>query len=242
MAREPRRLVLIVSALAVAGLVASCGGGGDEGGGGPTVPASSTTTSTATTTTLPMLPTTSTTAVDPSIEPPIPVADPGPPAGANSVFVLGDSVLVGAASSIPAHLADWLVTYDTQGNRRLAQGIDVLAERRDEIGEAVVIQLGNNYIPGERDGFASQLDEAMGVLADVPRVVWVTVAEVNPGRGEVNEAIRAAAARYPNVLVADWSLEVFLDPGLTWDGLHLTPAGRTRMAELVARTLGPVTP
>lgn len=239
MGREPHRLVLTLAVVAVAGLLASCGAGGDEAAE-PTAPAPSTTSSTAST--LPMLPTTSTTFVDPAVEPPVPVADPGPPPGANSVFVLGDSVLVGGASSIPVRLADWLVTYDAAGNRRLAQGVDVLTERRGEIGEAVVIQLGNNYIPGERDGFRAQLDEAMTVLADVPRVVWVTVAEVNPGRDEVNRVIRDAPSRYGNAFVADWSLELFVDPSLTWDGLHLTPSGRVRMADLIARTLGPVTP
>lgn len=189
---------------------------------------------------LPLVPTTLPVAPDPMVDPPPPVADPNPPAGRNSVFVMGDSVFLGTTAAIPAALPDWLVTYDAVGSRRLAQGIDVLAARRGEIGEAVVIHLGNNYIEGERGGYASQIDEAMAVLVDVPRVVWVTVSEVSPSRVAINQAIRDAAPRWPNLRVAEWAPVIGEHPELSWDGLHLTPTGRREMAAVVAETLGPV--
>lgn len=251
-ARERRRSSvanLFLLTVAVAAILAACGGDlpGPEGAAttaapSSTAPAEPTEPTTTTASTLPLVPTTATTAVDPGIDPPIPVADPGPPPGRNSVFVMGDSVFLGTASSIPSHLPDWVVTYDAQGNRRLAQGIDVLAARRAEIGEAVVVQLGNNYIDGERGDYASQIDEAMTLIGDVPRVVWVTVAEVSPSRVAINEAIRAAGERYPNMFVADWAATMAAEDGLTWDSIHLTPLGRDRMAELIARGLGPVDP
>lgn len=247
-ARVARDRHLASNLLLIVGLVmaaAACGDGLDVADPVPTSTSSATSTSGPTTTTastLPMLPTTSTTFVDPGVDPPLPVADPGPPPGANSVFVMGDSVFLGTTSSIPIRLSDWVVTYDAEGSRRLAQGIDTLAARRGEIGEAVVIQLGNNYISGERGDYASQIDEAMAVLADVPRVVWVTVSEVSPTRTAINESIRAAADRYPNMWVADWAQVIATEPDLSWDGIHLTPAGRQRMAEVVAVALGPVVP
>jgi lysophospholipase L1-like esterase len=158
------------------------------------------------------------------------------------VFVLGDSVTLGTASTVPIRLSDWLVTYDAEASRRLAQGIDTLAARRGEIGEAVVVQLGNNYIDGERGDYASQIDEAMTVLVDVPRVVWVTVSEVSPSRVVINESIRAAAERHRNMWVADWATVIASEPGMSWDGIHLTPLGRQRMADVVAAALGPVVP
>lgn len=211
-------------------------------------PTTTTTESTTTTTTvreevdsgLPLLPTTTTVPANPPVDPPLPPPVPGPPAGRNSVFVIGDSVFLGTTSSIPQALPEWLVTYDAVGNRRLAQGIDVLALRRGEIGEAVVVHLGNNYIPGERGDYASQIDEAMTVLADVPRVVWVTVSEVSDSRREINAAIHAAAERWPNLRVADWAPIIAANPALAWDGMHLTPEGRRQIAALIAETLGPV--
>ncbi|WP_229022964.1 SGNH/GDSL hydrolase family protein [Actinomarinicola tropica] len=262
--RVGHRLLLLLLAVA---LVAAACGGADAGPNAAsttsttdapattdtvassTTSESTTSTTEATTTTsapeevdsgLPLLPTTTTAPPNPPVDPPLPPPVPGPPPGRNSVFVLGDSVFLGTTSSIPSALPEWLVTYDAVGSRRLAQGIDVLAMRRGEIGEAVVVHLGNNYIEGERGDYASQIDEAMTVLADVPRVVWVTVSEVSDSRRQINVAIRDAAARWPNMRVADWAPVIAAEPGLAWDGMHLTPEGRRRIAELIAQTLGPV--
>jgi hypothetical protein len=189
---------------------------------------------------LPLLPTTTTTFLDRSVDPPTPVADPGGPPGRNSVIVVGDSVFMGTAREIPLAMSHWLVTYDATESRRLAQAVDLFVERRGEIGEAVVIGLGNNYIPGERGDYASQIDEVMSLLWFVPRVVWVTVAEVNTGRDQINASIRDAARRWPNMAVADWAPLVAADPSLSWDGIHLSPEGRRALARLVAEAVGPV--
>lgn len=193
-----------------------------------------------TSSTLPLVPTTSTTVVDRSVDPPAPVADPPGPPGRNSVLVVGDSVLIGTASVIPIELSEWSVTYDAVGSRRLAQAVDLFEQRRDEIGEAVVIHLGNNYIAGERGDYASQIDEVMGSLWWVPRVVWVTLSEVSPTRAQMNVQIHEAAERWPNMRVADWASLIAANPDWSWDGLHLAPEGRRALAELISETLGPV--
>jgi hypothetical protein len=209
-------------------------------------PTTSSSTSTSTTTaastgpTLPLLPTTTTTYLDRSTDPPVPVADPGPPPGRNSVMVVGDSVFLGTARTIPLAMSHWLVTYDAIGSRRLARAVELFERRRNEIGEAVVIHLGNNYIEGERGSYASQIDEVMGLLWFVPRVVWVTVSEVNPGRPEINVAIREAATRWPNMRVAEWAPIIAANPQWSPDGLHLDLDGRRALAALVAETVGPV--
>ncbi|HSL58769.1 MAG TPA: hypothetical protein VK866_13065 [Acidimicrobiales bacterium] len=235
----PVRPALAALAVAVVGVVSLAGCGGDASGGADEAVLVTTTSTTVapTTTVAPLAPTTTLppdTGADP---PPIPAAPTGPPA-ANSAYVIGDSVLLGTTRAIPAALADWVVTYDAEGSRRLAQAVDVLAERRSEIGGAVVVQLGNNYIEGERGDYASQLDEAMAVLADVPRVVWLTVAPVSPTREAINEVIRAAGDRWDNLVVADWGAVIADRPELSWDGLHLTPAGREELAAVVAEALG----
>jgi hypothetical protein len=139
---------------------------------------------------------------------------------------------------MPAALRGWRVTMDTIGSRRLTQAISVLRANRARIGAVVVIQMGNNYIPGEDGSFGSQIDQAMRVLAGVGRVVWVTVAEKWPDRVTINKAIRASASRWPTIRVADWARIIAAHPGYAYDMLHLTPSGRLAMARLVAATVG----
>jgi hypothetical protein len=159
----------------------------------------------------------------------------------NHVFVLGDSVLLGAANEIPAALPGWQVIVDAKVSRFLNQGIEVLQARRAEIGNAgvVVIQQGNNYL-GNEEQFRDEIDQTMAVLAGVPKVIWLTVAEFTQSRVDVNKEILAAAERYPNIVLADWNG--------TWlpnrhafasrDGLHLTRPGARAMAALIASVVG----
>ena len=164
----------------------------------------------------------------------------------NHVFVLGDSVLLGAANEIPAALPGWQVIVDAKVSRFLNQGIEVLQARWAEIGDAgvVVIQQGNNYLGNEQQ-FRDEIDQTMAVLAGVPKVVWLTVAEFTQSRVDVNKEILAAAQRYPNIALVDWNG--------TWlpnrrafvsrDGLHLTRPGARAMAALIASVVGaPPTP
>jgi hypothetical protein len=151
------------------------------------------------------------------------------------VYVLGDSVLLGAKTTLPAALRGWRVMMNCAGSRRLAQGLAVLRARYWRYGDTVVIDLGNNYIPGEHGTFASQIDEAMRILRKVRRVVWVTVAERWRSRVTINRAIRAAALRYPKIRVADWAPLVRSHPWYApGDMLHLSASGRLAIAKLIA--------
>jgi hypothetical protein len=152
--------------------------------------------------------------------------------------VLGDSALISAEGYVRSALNGWVVTYDAVGSRRLPQGIDVLRARRSEIGRVVVIQQGNNYIAAE-GSFASQIDEAMRVLKGTSRVVWLTVAEKYASRVEINKAIRAAAGRWPTIVVGDWARLVAAHPEYAGDQLHLSPAGRAAIARLIDQCVGP---
>lgn len=174
----------------------------------------------------------------PSTPPPPP---PPPPIGGanNRLWVEGDSVLLGTTVTLPAALHGWRVTMDCVGSRRLPQAITVLQANRSRLGAVVVIQMGNNYIAGEDGTFASQIDQAMRVMSAVKRVVWVTVAEKWPSRVMINQAIRAAASRWPTIRVADWAPIIASHPSYADDMLHLTPAGRLAISQLIARTVGP---
>jgi hypothetical protein len=152
------------------------------------------------------------------------------------LYALGDSVLLGVqyGHTLQPRLPGWRITFNCRGSLRLAQAYPYLRARYWRPGDTVVINLGNNYIPGEGGTFASQINRAMWILRAVRRVVWVTVAEKWSSRITINRAIRAAALRYPRIRVADWAPIVRTHPWYMSDGLHLTTSGRRAMAALIA--------
>ena len=130
------------------------------------------------------------------------------------------------------------MTLDAEISRAYVSGVGILAARRQEIGQAVVLQLANNYGRNAR-WWAAQVEEIQRLLRPVPCVVWLTVAEFQADRREVNDVLRAAASRHPSMVLGDWAAMVAADPGLTArDGIHLSTRGATAMAELIAGLVG----
>lgn len=208
-----------------------------------------------------------------SLPPPLPAPSPaiGSP-GSNKLFVLGDSVILGAKTQIPKELLGWDVTFDAKESRFVNNGLDVLKAHKldydrlrglarseleqaykdagkpapkddppasviDVLGRVIVINLCTNYQAG--GGFAKYIDGFMDYLKGADRVVWMTCAEWSPGQVESNAAIKDAAARYPNIVVADWAA-FSPTPGYTYeDNIHLREPGQIEMAKLVAATAGP---
>jgi len=202
----------LVFALVFTLAVAGCGsetGRGPEGVGGGTAVAPTTT-------------------IDPRYEP--------LPPGATTVLVVGDSVILGAEVQVPAALAGWKVTFDAKESRRIQAGIALLKARKGPTPRVVVIHLCTNWAEA---GYAKQIDDTMAELEGVDRVVWVTC---EPWRLEVaaaNADIKAAADRYPNLVVADWAA-LAERPGYSYsDHLHLKTPGAVALAALVAEKVGP---
>ena len=227
--------VAVVAGVGLAALITAISGDDNTTNAASAAPVSQSiaTTTTQPSTTTSTIPTTTTT---------IPTTTTLAPVTANRVFVLGDSVLLGAVKEIPPALPGWQVIVDAKVSRFLNQGTEVMRARRAEIGDGgvVVIQQGNNYL-GSAPQFREHIDQAMAVLAGVPKVVWITVAEFKPSRADVNREILAAAERYPNIVLADWNGLWRTNPrGFTSrDGLHLTRPGAAAFAAMIAQAIGP---
>jgi hypothetical protein len=153
---------------------------------------------------------------------------------AQPVYVIGDSVMLGAQGSVAAALAPVPTIVDAQESRSLLGAVSILQARRAQLGDVVVVALGTN--DGTDTGeFAHRIDLAMGALQGVPHVLWVNQRQFAPGRAEMNAQLAAAVARYPNLSVLDWNAAVDANPGAVGpDGIHLTDTGRATMAALVA--------
>lgn len=110
--------------------------------------------------------------------------------------------------------------------------LDVIRTTGRGLGEVVVINVGYNQ---QAAGYRGQLDKVIRALkrAKVDHVVWVTLLERNDDYRQMNQVIRKAAKRWPQIDVLDWAR---LSPGHPWfwdDGLHLNYDGAIALARLV---------
>ena len=164
------------------------------------------------------------------------VAGAGVPAqvGPRPVYVVGDSVMLGAEAAVVAALAPVPVTVDAQQSRSLLGAVSLLQQHRPEMGDVVVVALGTNDGTDPTE-FARRVDLVMGALQGVPHVLWVNQRVFAPGRAQLDAELTAASGRYPNLRVLDWNAVVDANPATVGpDGIHLTDAGKAAMATLVA--------
>ncbi|CAB4596487.1 unannotated protein [freshwater metagenome] len=156
--------------------------------------------------------------------------------GPASIYVLGDSVTLGAKLPMPTALAGWELVFDSKESRRIDQGIDIVQAKDGLVGRVLVVHLCTNW---GGDDFGAAAARLMSSLADVDRVIWVTCVPWIPAVGAADEAIRALPSLYPNVVVADWAV-VATTPGFTYDdGLHLRTEGAEGFAAMIAAAAGP---
>lgn len=183
----------------------------------------------------------------------VPFALMGPrPASAagDRVFVITDSVVLGAVPAIRSAFAGWQV--DVVGRQGLFanDAAELAWASRAAIGDEVVVAVGYNYPVWNPPLFDAWIDQMLGRLtaAGATRVHWVTLRSPVAGVDgivsvweqtgialrypEANAQLRAAMARWPQLSLADWAT-VGAGPGLTWDGIHLNPTGAAKMAALL---------
>lgn len=97
------------------------------------------------------------------------------------------------------------------------------------LGQVLIVKVGYN---DSASGYGKGIDEVMRAAAadGATGVVWVTLRETRTNYHWINVAIRQAAKRWPQLLVADWNAYSSGKPWFSSDGLHLTPAGADALA------------
>ena len=115
---------------------------------------------------------------------------------------------------------------------RPPSALDTIRELGTELGPVVVIDVGYN---DPADEFAGGIDPVMQALvaAKVRRVVWVTLAEHEDVWAENNAAIHAAAARWRQMVIADWAPLAADHPDWFDDIAHLNEEGAMGFAHLL---------
>jgi hypothetical protein len=182
-----------------------------------------TTTSTSTTTTAPTTTTTSTL--------------PPPAAGfvAGHVTAVGDSVMLDYQTPIQADIPG--IDVEASVSRQWGAGEEILGQLKSEgqLGAEVVVALSTNGPISSTD-----FDTMMRALQGASRVVFVNVHVDRPWQDPNNAVLSQGAARYPNVVIADWASLAAANP--QWfgsDGTHLAidGSGADALASLITTTL-----
>ena len=194
-----------------------------------------------------------------------PVASPAPAEAATvpssrKVYFVTESVGLGAKNALPAAFPpDWQVTVDGTPAYFVEQLESVhvrgrMASSPWVFGDSAVVAGGHNYPYWDPARFDRSIDSMIATLrsAGVKHIFWVTLREVKPeyvSAGAwrevqpyywyfptVNEHLRAALRRHPDLTLIDWAA-IADRPGLTYDAIHLNTFGAAEYSNLIARTV-----
>lgn len=176
------------------------------------------------------------------------------------VYMVTDSVGLGAKNAVPAAFpADWDVTVDGTPALFVEQLESKhvrprMASTPGVFGDYAVVAGGYNYPFWDPDRFDRSIDSIIAAFeqAGVKYVFWVTLREVKPEFitasawsqvqpyywyfPTVNDHLRAAVARHPNLSLIDWAA-IADRPGLTYDAIHLNTFGAAEYAGNIARVV-----
>jgi peptidoglycan/LPS O-acetylase OafA/YrhL len=160
-----------------------------------------------------------------------PVPDPpSAPVSAGRVIALGDSVMLGAVPQLVQDIAG--VEVNAAVSRQPVTGIQLLQQLREQgaLGQVVVVDLGSNGT------FTSaEFDQAMSVLVDVPRVVFVNVKVPRSWQDPNNVVLTQGVRRYQNTRLVDWHAASGGHPEyFQVDEYHLRAEGAAAYAALIA--------
>jgi len=162
---------------------------------------------------------------------------PPPAAGfvAGHVTAVGDSVMLDYQQELEADVPG--IDVEAAVSRQWYTGVSIIQQLKAEgqLGAQVVVALSTNGPITDSD-----FDQMMSVLQGASRVVFVNDHVDQPWQDPNNQVLAAGAARYPNVVIADWATLAAANP--SWfgsDGTHLAinGAGTTELAALIASKL-----
>ncbi|MEO7398042.1 MAG: hypothetical protein ABIW84_05715 [Ilumatobacteraceae bacterium] len=178
------------------------------------------------------------------------------PEPARRVFMMTDSVGLGVRGVLQATLPEYQVVIDGYPALMVDQLEDRMLMPRvqsqsTDLGETAVVAAGYNYRYWDPAGFDADIDSMMATLRSggVKHVIWVTLREIKQELVSasawrqiqpyyfyfptVNDHLRRAVARHPDLVLADWA-SISDQPGVTYDAIHLTASGAALYSTMIA--------
>ncbi len=165
----------------------------------------------------------------------------------SKILLVGDSLFNGSRAEITTALSDagWIPTIEAEGGTTITHWSDrVQFFQAFQQPDIVVIELGtNDCSPVECPNLDPYIDQIVRSIPSSHPIVWLTVQEDVPppfaeNRDYVNNAIRAADARWGNLYVVDLGEHFAGHP--EWHdagGLHFNDIGRQEFARFLAEEL-----
>ncbi len=185
-------------------------------------------------------------------------ARPGPEIAdaPNRVFMMTDSVGLGVRGVLQSTLPEYQVVIDGYPALMVHQLEERMLRPRvlsnsTDLGDTAVVAAGYNYRYWDPASFDRDIDNMIGSLREggVKHIIWVTLREVkreyvsaSAWKGiqpyywyfpAVNEHLRRAADRHPDLILADWAA-ISDRPDVTYDAIHLNTLGAALYSEMIA--------
>jgi lysophospholipase L1-like esterase len=192
-------------------------------------------------------------------------AAPLEPNSRKHVYVITDSVMLGAKQKFIDALPGWEVTFDGRPAIQIRQALKEYTLGRRDTGPVAVVALGYNTLWEKdrhnfkrwADMFDKHVEEMLAALKErgAKRIVWVYLREltremITTGGVSlsqynryawyfpyVNERLKAIKERHPEMAIADWASAAHI-PGVTYDAIHLNGRGAELMVEVVKTAMG----
>lgn len=153
----------------------------------------------------------------------------GPAPEFERVFIVGDSVMVGAEEQLAT--IDGAVV-DAQIGRQWHEVVDLEGVDPGP-KDAVVIHLGNNGA-----ATTATIDAVLDHMSHAARVVLVNVRVPRPWESTVNSSLAGATGRWPNTVLADWHGAADGTPAyFGGDGVHLNGRGAQALVDTITYAL-----
>ena len=159
----------------------------------------------------------------------------GPGFNVGQATAVGDSVMLDYQDSLQTSIPG--ISVNASVSRQWSDGESILQTLKadGQLGADVIVALGTNGPITDTD-----FDDMMAILGGASRVVFVNVHVDRPWQDPNNAVLANGAARYPNVVIADWATLAAQNP--QWfgaDGTHLAidGPGAQALASLITSTL-----
>lgn len=151
----------------------------------------------------------------------------------NSVFIIGDSVVINSIPELQKTYSSLSVNAKIGRQFTEASAIIQQAKNTNSLGNIVVIELGTNG-----PFTVKQMSSLIELIGKDRKILFVNTRVPRPWESIVNKTLREVSSKYSNTRVVDWhSASANHSSYFSPDGVHLKPDGAKVFASLLINAI-----